>query len=85
MVMCIGMNKEAAASNSTSTLRRECGQLCAKCRARNADLYGAQIQYVAAPSIHPDVIGPEEERFFREQAALRQQIELAEGDLWLFD
>jgi hypothetical protein len=83
--MCIGMNKEAAASNSTSTLRGECGQLCAQCQARYADLYGVQLQYVAAPSIHPDAIGPDEERFLREQAALRRQIELAEGDLWLFD
>ncbi len=57
----------------------------AKCQARIANHYGVELAYVAAPSIHPDVIGPEDERLFREQAALRRQIELAEGDLWLFD
>ncbi len=83
--MCIGINNDAAASNGTSTPRGKCGQLCAKCQARNASHYGVELAYVAAPSIHPDVIGPEEERLFREQAALRRQIELAEGGLWLFD
>jgi hypothetical protein len=77
--MCI------AIKNDGTVILGECSNLCAQCRKRNADLYGLAIPYVAAPSIHPDVIGPEEERQFREQAALRRQIELEEGDLWLFD
>ncbi len=82
--MCTGTNNYPASSTG-ATPRGECGNLCARCRMRNADVYGAQLPYVPAPLIHPDVIGPEEERILREQAALRRQIELEEGDLWLFD
>ena len=82
--MCMG-RKDGTASSNGATLGGECGNLCAQCRQRTADIYGAQLPYVTAPLIHPDVIGPDEEQFLRKQAALRRQIELAEGDLWLFD
>lgn len=72
-------------------VRRQCGHLCAQCLMQRANIYGASLPFIPAPSIHPDAIGPEEERALRElsalrgQIALREEIALAEGNLWLFD
>jgi|GEM_PF-1653859 len=72
-------------------VRRKCGHLCAQCLLQRANVYGAELPYIPAPSIHPDVIGPEEERALRELSelrstvAMREQIALEEGNLWLFD
>jgi hypothetical protein len=71
-------------------VRRQCGPHCAKCGdKRNADFYGAELPYIPSPLIHPDIIGPEEERELRElmlrQIEQRREIELQEGELWLFD
>ena len=62
--------------------RRKCGQTCAKCRARAANVYGAELLSVEAPMlspVHQDVVSPAEQIFLREQIALQ------EGQLWLFD
>jgi hypothetical protein len=72
-------------------VRRNCGHLCAQCLLQRANVYGASLPFIPAPSIHPDAIGPEEERALRElsalreQIAMREQIALEEGNLWLFD
>jgi hypothetical protein len=72
-------------------VRRKCGHLCAQCLLQQANVYGAELPFIPAPSIHPDAISPEEERALRElselrkQIAMREQIALDEGNLWLFD
>lgn len=72
-------------------VRGKCGHLCAQCLMQRANVYGAELPFIPAPSIHPDAIGPEEERALRElsalreQIVLREQIALEEGNLWLFD
>jgi hypothetical protein len=72
-------------------VRGKCGHLCAQCIMQRANVYGAELPFIPAPSIHPDAIGPEEERALRELSALREQIAqrkqvaLDEGHLWLFD
>lgn len=72
-------------------VRRNCGHLCAQCLMQRANVYGAELPFIPAPSIHPDAIGPGEERALRELSALRsmiaqhEQVVLAEGNLWLFD
>lgn len=71
--------------------RGKCGHMCAQCLLQRANVYGANLPFVPSPGIHPDAIGPEEERALRElsalraQVALREQIALDEGNLWLFD
>lgn len=72
-------------------VRGKYGHLCAQCLLQRANVYGTELPFIPAPSIHSDAIGPEEERALRElsaireQIAMREQIALEEGNLWLFD
>lgn len=59
-------------------VRGKCGHLCAQCLLQRANVYGASLPFIPAPSIHPDAIGPEEEHALRELSALREQIAMRE-------